>query len=98
MKSDKFMQASIYKPTKTSMQSGMRNSKHWLLEFTHDGSREIEPLMGWVSSKDTLREVKIAFPNKETAIAFAEHNQIPYRVTDPQIKKFTKRSYADNFL
>lgn len=91
------MQASIYQPTKTTMQSGARNSKHWLLEFSHDGSRKIEPIMGWIASKDMLQEVKIKFPNKDAAVAFAKTNHLTYEIIEPQHKKFIKRSYADNF-
>ncbi len=91
------MQACIYQPTKTTMQSGAANSKDWLLEFTHDGSRSIEPVMGWTASKDMLREVKIKFSSKEAAVAFAEANKFPYEVIEPQQSKFIKRTYADNF-
>ncbi len=91
------MQASIYQPTKTTMQSGTRNHKHWLLEFAHDGSRSKEPIMGWTSSQDTLREVKLKFSNKDAAIAFANSNKITYEVIEPQQKKIIKRTYADNF-
>jgi hypothetical protein len=92
------MQVSIYKPTKTTMQSGTRNTKNWVLEFKHDGSREIEPLMGWTSSKDMLREVKLNFSYKQAAIDFAEEHNLTYEVLEPQEKKFSKRSYAENFL
>ena len=91
------MQACIYQPTKTTMQSGTANSKNWLLEFIHDGSRNIAPMMGWTSSEDTLQEVKIKFSSKEAAVAFAETNKIPYEVIEPQQRKFIKRTYADNF-
>ena len=91
------MQASIYKPTKTTMQSGTRNSTHWILKFQHDGSRKREPLMGWISSKDTMQEVKLKFSSKEKAIIFAKENKLDYEIIEPQAKKITKRSYADNF-
>ena len=91
------MQASIYKPTKTTMQSGLANNQHWLLEFAHDGTRNIEPVMGWISSKDMLQEVKIKFPTKEAAVHFAQQNQLTYEVIEPQQKKFIKKAYADNF-
>jgi len=52
--------AKIYKPTKTAMQSGMRNTKNWLLEFDTLNTG-INPLMGWESSKDTMSEVKLEF-------------------------------------
>jgi hypothetical protein len=91
------MQACIYQPTKTTMQSGVANSKYWLLEFIHDGSRAIEPIMGWTTSKDMLQEVKIKFPSEESAIAFAQKNKLTYEIIKPQPKKFLKRTYADNF-
>ncbi len=92
------MQAYIYQPSKTSMQSGLRNTKDWILIFAHDGSRKIEPSMGWISSKDTMQEVRMKFPNKESAIAFAEKNQFNFEVITPKQKKFVKRTYAENFL
>ena len=55
--------AKIYKPSKTAMQSGKGNSKKWILEFdTLD--TEIDPLMGWESSRDTMSEVKLEFFSK----------------------------------
>ena len=37
------------------------------------------------------------FPNKESAIDFAKQNNLNYEVIEPQLKKFVKRTYADNF-
>ena len=92
------MQARIYQPAKTAMQSGRNNSRHWLLEFMHNGSRAIEPIMGWTSSQDMLQEVHLKFPDKEAAIAFASNNNIEYELIEPQKKKIFKSAYADNFL
>ena len=89
--------AKIYKPTKTAMQSGKRNSKNWLLEFeTLDNS--ISPLMGWESSRDTMSEIKLEFPTKENAISYAKKNNIDFYVVEPQKRKIIIKSYADNFL
>ena len=89
--------AKIYKPTKTAMQSGMRNTKNWILEFdTLDN--EISPLMGWESSKDTMSEVKIEFETKEQAINYAKKNNIDYYTIEPKNRKIIKKSYTDNFL
>ena len=89
--------AKIYMPTKTAMQSGKRKVKNWLLEFeTRD--TDIDPLMGWESSKDTMSEVRLEFPTKEQAIHFAKKNNIDYYVLDPKKRKIIKKSYADNFL
>lgn len=41
----------IYKPTKTATQSGLGNTKFWHLKI-ETCSYYIEPLMGWIGSKD----------------------------------------------
>ena len=89
--------AKIYKPSKTAMQSGMRNTKNWLLEFDTLNTG-INPLMGWESSKDTMSEVKLKFSTKDQAINYAKKNNIDYYVVEPQKSKIIKKSYADNFL
>ena len=89
--------AKIYKPSKTAMQSGKRNTKNWLLEFdTMDTG--VNPLMGWETSNDTMSEVKIFFKDKDQAISFAKKNNIDYYVVEPQKRKIIKKRYADNFL
>ena len=89
--------AKIYKPTKSAMQSGKRNTKNWILEFdtTNTGTN---PLMGWTSSQDMMSEVKLDFTNKEEAIIYAKKNNIDYYVVEPQKRNIIKKSYTDNFL
>ena len=89
--------AKIYKPTKTEMQSGVRNTKNWLLEFDTLNTG-INPLMGWESSKDTMSEVKLEFSSREQAINYAKKNNINYYVVEPQKRKIIKKTYSDNFL
>ena len=89
--------AKIYKPTKTAMQSGNRNTKNWLLEFDTLNTG-INPLMGWETSNDTMSEVKLEFSTKEQAINFAKKNDIMYYIVEPQKRKIIKKSYSDNFL
>ena len=89
--------AKIFKPSKTAMQSGMRNSKNRLLEFDTIDSG-IDPLMGWTTSKDTMSEVKLEFSSKEEAINYAKKNNIQYYLIEPQKRKIIKKSYANNFL
>jgi len=88
--------AKIYKPTKTAMQSGRRNSKNWLLEFD-TLSTGINPLMGWETSRDTMSEVKLEFSTREQAINYSKKNNIDYYVIEPQKTKTIKKSYTDNF-
>ena len=89
--------AKIYKPTKSAMQSGNRNTKNWLLEFDTLNTG-IDPLMGWETSKDTMSEVRLEFSTKEQAINYAKKNNINYYIIEPQKRKIIKKSYADNFL
>ena len=89
--------AKIYIPSKTAMQSGRGKLKKWVLEFdTKDPS--INPLMGWETSTDTLEEVILKFSTKEKAIEYAKKNNILFEVIEPQKRKITKKSYADNFI
>ena len=79
------------------MQSGMRNTKNWLLEFDTLNTG-INPLMGWESSNDTMSEVKLEFSSKDQAVNYAKKNNINYYVVEPQKQKIIKKSYSDNFL
>ena len=89
--------AKIYKPAKTAMQSGNRNTKNWLLEFDTLNTG-INPLMGWESSRDTMSELKLTFLTKNQAVNYAKKNNIDYYIVEPQKRKIIKKSYADNFL
>ena len=63
--------AKIYKPAKTAMQSGEGNTKNWLLEFDTLNT-DVNPLMGWQSSKDTMSEIKLKFSTKIQAINYGK--------------------------
>lgn len=87
----------ISKPAKTAMQSGTGNTEDWLLEFVPEAGAEIDPLMGWTSSGDTTKQVRLWFATKEEAVAYAERMGLPYTVTEPSPRGHIKKSYADNF-
>jgi hypothetical protein len=91
------MTARIYKPAQTAMQSGPARAKEWLLEYEPEAPREIDPLMGWTSSRDMKAQISLSFPTKEEAIAYAESNGIPYRLTEPKPRRPVRKSYSDNF-
>ncbi len=91
------MVARIYKPARTAMQSGPARTKEWVLEHEPERPREIDPLMGWTSSRDTRTQVTLAFDTKEEAIAYAERNGIAYRLSEPPPRRTQKKSYSDNF-
>jgi hypothetical protein len=91
------MTARIYLPSRAATQSGTARSRLWVLEFERQMPREIEPLMGWTSSRETNSQVRLSFGTKEEAIAYAEKNSLAYRVEEP--KPVTRKilSYSDNF-
>jgi len=89
--------AKIYKPTKTSMQSGTKKYNKWIIEYFTD-TPGINPLMGWESSTDTLSELKLEFSTKELAVEYAKKNKIDYELVEAKSRKIVKKSYADNFL
>ena len=91
------MVARIYKPAKTAMQSGPARTKEWVLEYEPEKPREIDPLMGWTSSRDMHAQIRLNFLSKEEAIAYAERNGLAYSVAEPQARGTVKKSYADNF-
>ena len=91
------MAARIYKPAQTAMQSGPARAKEWLLEYEPESPREIDPLMGWTSSRDMKSQISLAFDTKDEAVAYAERNGIPYRVSEPQLRQPIRKSYSYNF-
>jgi len=88
--------AKIYKPSKTAMQSGTKKYDKWIIEYVTE-KPGINPLMGWESSTDTLTELKLEFSTKQLAIKYAKKNKINFEIIEPNIRKITKKSYADNF-
>ena len=79
------------------MQSGTAKTKAWILEFEPEAPREVEPLMGWTSSRDMKSQLRLAFQSKEDAIAYAKRNGLPYRVMEPNERRHQGKSYAENF-
>ena len=88
--------AKIYKPSKTALQSGTKKYDKWIIEYITE-KPGINPLMGWESSTDTLTELKLEFSTKELAIEYAKKNKINFEIIEPNIRKISKKSYADNF-
>ena len=91
------MLARIYKPAKTAMQSGRAKTKEWVLEYEPATPREIDPLMGWTSSRDMRQQLRLTFETKEEAIRYAERSGIAYRLSEPKPRRPVRKTYADNF-
>jgi hypothetical protein len=91
------MTARIYKPSKTAMQSGLANTKDWVLDFAPEEPRQVEPLMGWTSSGDTRQQVRLRFASKEEAVAYCQRHGIAYQVFEAKAAARRTISYSDNF-
>ncbi len=91
------MQAIIYKPAKNAMQSGWANTRKWLLAYEPHRPKRIDDLMGYTSSDDMSRQVRLSFDTLEEAVAYAEKHGLSYQVQEPQARQLRIKAYADNF-
>ena len=91
------MHVRIYRPAKNAMQSGRGNSKRWVLEFEPSAGATPDPLMGWASSADTRRQVRLRFESEAEAVAHAREKGYTYTVVKRNERKVMPKSYADNF-
>jgi hypothetical protein len=91
------MKVKIYQPTKTATQSG-KKSPLWILSQIEDvSSRNIDPIMGWTSSNNTLTQIELKFQNSDDAAQYAKSQGWEYEIFEPQTAHIVKKSYTDNF-
>ena len=91
------MFAKIYKPAKTSMQSGKAKTQQWVIEFVESAKRSVDPLMGWTGIDSTQNQVKLTFSSREDAIAYAKRKGVEFQVVEAREPKRIIKTYADNF-
>lgn len=90
--------ARIYQAAPSATQSGRATARRWLLEFEPAASPWIEPLMGWTGSTDPMRQIRLTFPDRDSAVAFAERQGWRYTLVEPRRPAALRpRRYADNF-
>ena len=89
--------ARISELERKTTQSGKANAGSWLLEFERTEAMRPDPLTGWNGSSDTNPQVKLAFPNKEAAIAYCERKGIEYHLVPAKPVRLKLQAYADNF-
>jgi hypothetical protein len=87
----------IFQRPKSAMQSGKARSHEWMMEFAPASPLTKDPIMGWASSADMMREVTLPFASPEEAIAFASKNGFTYEVHAPRFQTIRPKSYSDNF-
>ena len=93
------MRARIYQPARNAMQSGTAKTREWILDFAPAEAREIDPLMGWTSSSDTQRQVRLRFPTQEAAEDYAKSKGIDYEVlaVNKRAPNIRPNGYGENF-
>jgi len=91
------VQVRIYQPPKTAMQSGLANTRKWVLDFAPAERQQLDPLMGWTSSGDTRQQLRLTFDTQEEAIAYARQRGLAYVLEESHPARIKPKSYADNF-
>ena len=89
--------ARISEIDRKTTQSGRANAGLWVLEMERKQGQRPDPLTGWNGSGDTDTQVRIVFPTKDEAIAYAEKHKIAYHVVPATPVKLKIQAYADNF-
>ena len=91
------MQAKIYKPAKTAMQSGRSKYNKWILKISDSKNQTKDTMMGWNGGSNTTSQIQLQFTTKEDAINYAKSNNLDYEVLETSERKVISKSYADNF-
>ena len=84
----------ICRPARSAMQSGP-GRKNWVLEFDRSSAPFVEPLMGWTGTSDPFAQIRLDFPDLQSAIAFAERHSWRHQVEEPPARRVMIKSYAD---
>jgi len=87
----------IYQPPKNAMQSGLENTRKWVLEFEPAQAQRTDALMGWVGQGQTTNQIRMRFPTKADAIAHAKREGWTVRIHEPAVRRPRIKAYADNF-
>ncbi len=92
------MRARIYQRPKTAMQSGLAGTDEWVLDREPVARLQADPLMGWPGGGDTQTQVRLNFPSRDAAVAYADREGIAYDLELPSARRPMKaKAYADNF-
>lgn len=70
------------------MQGGNRK-RPWFMQFEQTSPLRPDPLTGWPRSDDPYHHIRMTFPDRESAITFAERQGWEYRVLHSQEPRHT---------
>ncbi len=93
------MRVRIFQPARNATQSGVANSKNWVLVYPQADARALDPLMGWTSSDDTQSQVRLKFETRKQAEDYAREKGLDYVVVEPNKREpnIRPRGYGENF-
>ena len=88
----------IYKPAKSSMQSGLHKTKKWCLTNSSINESYKSPKFRWDGSTNPEKKIELFFKTLDEAKRFAQINNYNYEVLEPLKRKIIRKSYAQNFM
>jgi NADH dehydrogenase len=91
------IEAVIYRPSRSATQIGRRGTESWILEFEPTKRPAIDFLMGWTGEGDTDGQVRLRFPDRESAERFARAQGLEPTIIDRPHSPLRPKSYAANF-
>ena len=89
--------ARIVEADRKTTQSGKAGTGRWTLEFERSQAQRPDPLTGWNGSGDTRTQVRLTFPSKDDAIAYATKHGLEYHLVPAAPVALKLQAYADNF-
>jgi hypothetical protein len=89
--------ARLYQQGSPASQSGKARAGLWVLEREPLEAKRPDPLMGWAGSGDTAQQVRLTFPTRAAALAYAAREGLAVTVVPPQERPLILQSYAGNF-
>ena len=94
------MQAKIYKPAKTAMQSGRSKYNKWILKISDSKNQTKDTMMGWNGGSNTTSQIQLQFKTKEDAINAVPSMGTPSGDRPTSIKKMSmlRRKVAERLV
>src|SRR4051794_9297107 len=88
----------LFSPAPAPTSSAPRLRERWVLEFEPTGRREPDRLIGWGGGADPFEQVRLEFPSRGAALAYAERYGLACEVSEPHRRSITPKPYAENSL
>jgi hypothetical protein len=77
--------ATIRRLPRSVTSSAPQRDRPWILAFARNHPQRIEPLMGWTGDDDPMVQVRLSFPSRDVAVAYAERQGLDYRVCNEPV-------------